>query len=137
MFTLSDLVNASHKEEKHVFTSPVLAEAMKKLNEEKEKEVGVKCAQLIKNFLSQLEIAVTELRRMRKLESDAAKKVKSIDRAIKFFGETGNPLPVFKAMANDQNKSYLERFAISHLDNTIKLDDIPAEAWDVPADWKD
>ncbi|MCI0561875.1 MAG: hypothetical protein MN733_25595 [Nitrososphaera sp.] len=132
VYTLSQLVDASQRADLHSFTAPVLADAMKTINEEKAREVGAKCAQLIRAFLTNLETQVAQLRTLRQQETAQAKKVRLLDRALKYFGETANPLPVFKVMYNGDAK----RCAQAQLRETIDFDAVPADAWEVPADWK-
>ena len=134
-FTLSQLVELSQQGQSHVFSAPALAAAMKSINEEKEKSVGAVCATLINSFLSQLSASVSHLRKLRKLADEQAKFVKQLDRAMKYFGETANPLPVFTAIyRNDKHEA--KRYGHKHLGGMIDMESVPEEAWEVPAEWQ-
>jgi hypothetical protein len=130
MASLTELISRCHQSGEVKFTAPVLQEAIEARNNQATKLAAVVCADLIGGFEKCLKGAVQRLRELRAAEAKQAECVKKIDRAFRFFGETGNPLPMFDTMGNRNGASL---FCGSLNIERPGQDDA---AWTVPAEWK-
>lgn len=130
MSSLADLIAKCHQSGEVKFTAPVLKEAIEARNKEAEQQAAKVCSGLISGFEQHLKDGVARLRKWRQEEAKQAEYVKKVDRAFRFFGETGNPLPVFDAVGNRQGAC--------HFCHTLNIE-LPGKddaAWTVPEGWK-
>lgn len=76
-----------------------------------------------------LEDSVDTMRKYKKIVENATKTVKAIDAAKKYFEESGNPLPYYKATNNFSGGVYFLR------EVGLDPDDFPVDgdAWKIPA----
>jgi len=128
--TLDDLIARAKPEDTINVSNCILVEAAAELGAERRQRAVQACKGLIDNFTATLKNQVATLRQMRENEKHQAELVKKIDRAIKYFGVTGNPLPVFAAsVSNNRNATYwCENCGLP----VPKTDD---PAWKVPDDF--
>lgn len=127
MSTLNDLIGMTLNVSQVTFDDEMMQQAAEQLVREKRMKAVESCQVLIAEFNKTLEEQVEILRHLREKEHSQATHVKQTDRAFRFFGDTGNPLPFFAA----QNKrADGEKWAKTL---NIKLND---EAWVIPAGWQ-
>lgn len=129
MVSLTELISRCHQSGEVKFTAPVLQEAIAARNKEAEKLAAAVCSDLIGGFEKHLKLSVQRLRELRAAEAKQSDYVKKIDRAFRFFAETGNPLPVYDAMAN---RGGAVRFCQML---NIELPGKDDAAWTVPGGW--
>ena len=129
MKTLNDLLSVAKEEGTISISNPILVAAADQLVKDREQQAITACKGLIDNFTTRLKKQVEILRDLRKKEATQDKLVKAIDRATKYFAETGNPLPVFFVLKDQYSgQSWCQVIGIP----TLALDD---PAWTIPADW--
>lgn len=130
MSTLNDLIAASMNTPTIVVESEVLAEAASELKADRRKSAVNACKGLLEQFTSTLQRNVATLRQMREAEKKQATLVKDTDKALRFFGKTGNPLPFFKLTGNIGTASmWCSRCGID-------VPDAKSEAWKIPEDFE-
>lgn len=124
---LSDLIARANTTETLNVTNEILVEAAKA----REDEVRAKAVQATKILLCAFEQVmknnVNHLRELRRQEKAMNAVVKSLDRALHYFGDTGNPLPFFRACGMSAHQ-FCNALGIA----TPAKDD---PAWVVPADY--
>lgn len=129
MATITDLINGSGKPSSLNVSNVVLQQAAEQLVKEKTERVVAGVKNLIGQFDETLSSNVERLRQLRSAEKAQATLVKNIDRAFRYFGVTGNPLPFYKVTGKVYDgKRWCQVVGV----------DVPADndaAWDVPADW--
>lgn len=108
----------------------IMAEALEAERKAAGEKAKASVQTLIRSFDTTLRGSVAKLRAAREVEADAAKVVKSQTLAFQFFGETGNPLPFFKATGQTYRA---EDFCTSIGIAVPKSDHA---AWSIPAGWK-
>ena len=138
---LDDLIARASGEKKLTIDNDILIAAQAALNAET-RAAAIKSVQgLLSVFEQALAGNVQRLRELRRLEKEQADLVARLDRALKYFGSSGNPLPVFRAMqttgiANIGRRQ--EAYLIHEFCTAIKIN-IPANddaAWKVPDDFQ-
>lgn len=102
-------------------------EAERKVASEKAKST---VQTLIRNFDTMLRGSVAKLRAAREVEAETSRVVKAQTLAFQFFGETGNPLPFFKAT----HQHYRADDFCDSIGITVPKAD--HAAWSIPAGWK-
>ena len=128
--TVNDLVARSVSVPSANINSDVLKEALKRQQEKATERVVASVEGLISMFDGVFKSNVDHLRYLRKEERKAAKMVKEIGLAFKYFGETGNPLPFFKASGDTYGgTSWCGRAGIPVPPTTDP-------AWNVPEGWE-
>lgn len=112
------------------FTNPVIAEAQAQVMKENSDKMTGSAKSLLNLATNWIQSAVTELRNYRKLEADLKKKLEETNRALEYFGETGNPFPLYKATGTyAQAGSFCRTIGI---DSPGEKD----EVWNIPSSWK-
>ena len=130
--TLTDLINTAggNPSSTIIITNPVLVEAAENLTKERQKKAVAACQGLLESFTGMLASSVQSLRQLRKEARQQEVNTKKLDRALRYFAETGNPLPVFDAQQNRYGGGeWCRRAGIAP---PVKDD----PAWTVPIDWK-
>lgn len=128
--TLNDLIADCHATELTFVGSDAIKAALDTRKVEKEKQAAVAVGGLLGTFECALKDNVRALRNIREQEKTQQAAVEKIDRAFRFFGETGNPFPMFLATGRT---SQGHNFACTLGFETPKAD---SDAWKIPADWK-
>ena len=128
---LNDLLSRSYKTPAFRVESDILAAAVKE-REEEAKKVAV---QATKGLLTQFEQTMTQnvanLRNLRKQEKEQAARVAKLDRALRYFGASGNPLPYYRAQGGRA-----ELLAALFCQSVgIPVPDTTDPAWNVPEDF--
>jgi len=127
MSTLNELIQAAHGDGQLVFTNEMMAAAAARLMKERETKAVEVCQELIEQFNSHLVSSVRQLKAIREQELAQQKRVKALDRAFRFFGETGNPLPFYKELGNvPGGNEFAKKIGIK----------ITEEAWLIPKEWE-
>lgn len=132
--TLQEMIDAAQKEAVGLtVASGFVSEAAEQVAKENHNNAVSACKELVQVATNNLKSAVGELRNLRNQEKEQAAKVKKMDRAVKFFADTGNPFPMF-AVFNGHKKavSPVRDFCYS-VGIAVPADDSPA--WDIPSDW--
>lgn len=132
--TLDDLINGVVNNQGFIVTSEVVAAALAEKSEENKKTAIASAGRVLSDGQSQLKAAVNTLRRTRATEKAQAEKVREISRALRYFGVTGNPLPLYAA-SRDQyaGRDFLLSMGYTHSDEVYSTSH---EAWKIPADWQ-
>ena len=124
---LSDLIARANATETLNVTNEILVEAAKA----REAEVRANAVHATKGLLATFEQVmknnVSHLRQLRAQEKHQTAVVKMLDRALHYFGDTGNPLPFFRACGVPAHQFCCE------LGIATPAKDDPA--WEVPADY--
>jgi hypothetical protein len=129
MTTIMDLISRAHKVGSIQVSNTVLQQAADELVKEKTAKVVQSVKGLLDRFDSVLQSSVAQLRQYRELEKKQNALVKGLDRAFRYFGETGNPLPFYKASGDIRSAQY---FCQSIGVAVPEADDA---AWVVPNDY--
>lgn len=128
MKTLNELIEAAHLGFSVKFTSDVMKEAAENVIKEKQKVAVQSCQTLILTFDRNLKENVKYLQLIREQEVKQQAKVKKVDRAFKFFAETGNPLPFFASMEKRrEGRDWAEHLGLNHQDES---------AWTIDENWQ-
>lgn len=128
MKTLNELIEAAHLGFSVKFTSDVMKEAAENVIKEKQKVAVTSCQHLITTFDHNLKEQVKHLQELREKEAKQQAKVKKIDRAFKFFAETGNPLPFFASMGKQpEGEAWARQLGLNHNDEA---------AWTIDDAWQ-
>ena len=128
--TLNDLIAECHATELSFVGSAAIQAAIDTRKADKEKQAAVAVGGLLGTFECALKDNVRVLRNIREQEKAQQAMVEKIDRAFRFFGETGNPFPMFLATGRTaQGHSFASTLGFE----TPKAD---SDAWKIPADWK-
>jgi len=124
---LSDLIARANATETLNVTNEILVEAAKA----REAEVRANAVHATKGLLATFEQTMKQnvyhLRELRRQEKECAALVKKLDNALHYFGDTGNPLPFFRACGVPAHQFCCE------LGIATPAKDDPA--WEVPADY--
>ena len=129
--SLTDLLDRSNSDRPAVdITSDLLIEASDQLVKERRERAVKGLKGLIDNFTAVLQSSVRHLKQVREQEAMETKMVKAMDRAVRYFGVTGNPLPFYKAWGRTRDAMcWCEQVGIPF----PQKDDDPA--WIVPENW--
>jgi len=133
MKTLAQMIDAQQKGQAVKFSNPMMQTAVAAVKLEKMERATRACGDIIKSGLSRLEDAVEHLRIVRKNEKAAKDNVTKIDRAMKFFGETGNPFPFFATQETNLSHNELARSFCREAG--LEVPEPDSDAWVIPADW--
>ena len=126
---LRSLLNRANKPSGLVISNEILLKATAILDTEAEERAVRATKGLLEMFESQLEQNVSALRRVRAEEKAQAKRVNTLDRALRYFASSGNPLPVYDALgARSSARHFCDQVKI-----TVPEKDDPA--WQVPVDF--
>jgi lipopolysaccharide biosynthesis regulator YciM len=126
---LSLLLKRAHTEPTITVRNDIIQAAAVELELEAEKAAVQAVKGLLSQFSDSLGRIVRELRGVRQLEKGLSKKVKMLDRAIKFFAESGNPLPVFRITGDVLAASrFCDRIGIT-------VPSVVDPAWAVPSEF--
>lgn len=127
--SLSALLKSCYEAPSVTISNPIVQAALV----QREKEANERAAQAVVGLLDSFEFglrnSVNTLRSIRKQEKTQAVMVKKLDRAFRYFGEQGNPLPMFRLMCNHH--------AAACFCSTIGIT-VPAHdslLWEVPSEW--
>lgn len=104
--------------------SSALAAAVAERDKQRKEQISGRLVTLLEQGENLLSNRVDELRRIRRMEKQREASVKSADRALRYFMETGNPLPL------------LREGGLSAYIPGIELPEYESDEWLVPADWK-
>ncbi len=126
---LTDLMNRAYAAPTFQVSNDILAEAAELRSQQARSQAVAATKGLLEHFEGEMIGNVERLRDWRRLEKAQAKKVAALDRALRYFGHSGNPLPVYKAQGMTQNAV--------HFCRAVGIP-IPAPndaAWEVPEDF--
>lgn len=126
---LEELLKRAHDGQINI-NNDMLSEAAA-LNDAAARETAVReVARLLTSFEATLSHKVKLLKHTRQQERKQASEVKKIDRAIRYFGESCNPLPVFSALG--------DHYGIECFCSTTGIDkpEDDSEAYRVPDDFE-
>lgn len=98
MKTLDELLKSARNSSSLNVESSVLKAALEAHAEEVSKSLQIEVQSVFKLADSELRNAVAKLRTIREMEKTQKTLVDEIDKAYKFFGTKGNPLPLYKAI---------------------------------------
>ncbi len=100
---LNELLARAYTKPSVNVTSDILEAAVA----ERAADARARAVQAVKGQLTDFETALTQnvqvLRNLRKQEKDQAVKVGKLDRALRYFGASGNPLPFYAALGLNRN----------------------------------
>lgn len=124
---LSDLFTVTESGSDFANCKGVLADALAKVREQQK----TKCLETVAGFLTQFvslrDMGVNSLKELRRQEKRQREQNAKVDRALAYFVETGNPMPIARLCGLDHNI----RLQLSRLDITVDNDSL-----EVPADWQ-
>lgn len=110
-------------------TGPAMTAAIEKAVAEQQEQMAAKLVGLIGSLSASLKEEVILLRNYRQQANKQAEKVKTTTRALQYFGATGNPLPVFKALGETwRGDEFFKSAGMTQVDPSDSI-------WSVPADW--
>lgn len=99
MKTLAELLTSANSGVAQIkFQNEMIAQAVQKVAEEKQKAMMEDCVGLVNLATSSVSGRVTALRNIRKQEEAAKKDLEDVNKAITHFDKTGNPLPFLKVI---------------------------------------
>jgi len=127
---LSQLLSRAQSERTFAETNDLVAAAAVLHEEDVQKEAVQAIKTLLFQFEDNLKAHVRHLRSLREQEKMQVKVVKGMDRAIRYFAKSGNPLPAFKQMGQGWRG---EQFCN---DLSIPIPKSDDEAWEVPKDFE-
>lgn len=134
MKTLSQLLAAALlvRTNGYVVSNDIMAEAVNKEAEEKKERVIAHVRQYISLSTQTLKSNVDLLRAYRRQEKEQKEKVAKMDRAVRYFLETGNPLPYFFVTSSHRQAIYF----CNEVGMEMPAWDEKTADYQVPADWK-
>lgn len=130
---LSVLIAGAYAASAPFLSQGVMADAINAEREGQEKKALESAKRLIGGFSQSMQSAVAGLRRIRENEKVAEKTVKELDRAFRYFGETGNPLPFFKLTNIYGGVDWLNKLGF---DSHTHPELFKSDEWVVPSNWK-
>lgn len=126
---MKDLFNRVYKSNIPI-TNETLQNALKQREEDFAKQHAQTVVNLITSFESTLKHYVTNLRNYRKIAKDQETLVKQGDLAFRYFAQTCNPLPFFKATSNFEGaRQFCRALGIDYPKDNDEL-------WLIPGDFK-
>lgn len=127
MTSLQDLINRAN-ESKTTVENEVVKAAVEQRKQDALNSIVSDCTFFLTQAEQQLKSDVKLLRALRKRETVQKEHIKKLERALLYFGETGNPLPLSK-IARIPFYDFLHKLGIS-------TDDLKDDDWKVPDDWQ-
>jgi len=127
---LTDLIKAAHSDNGINVTSDVLKRAVQRRLEEREEAAVNACTGIIECFENALKAEVENLRQIRLMEKKKKAEVAKVDKAFRYFAETGIPFPMYEAIGQGRTASRMFCNKIG-----IAVPDPESELWDVPNGW--
>ena len=113
MKTLDELLASAHSTGELKVESKVLQNALTAHQEEVNKALQTEVQNVLRTGDAALREQVQMLRAIRQQETNLKTYIDKLDKAFKFFGKTGNPLPLFKAMnRTDLATSFCRKLSI-------------------------
>jgi hypothetical protein len=130
ILNLTDLLNRAYSSPTVNVTSEILAAAAAERATDAQRAAVQATKGLLANFEQAMTQSVNHLRELRRAEKKQAKHVEILDRALRYFGESGNPLPVYKAQG-------MSRMAMEFCQAVgIPVPSADDPAWNVPEDFQ-
>jgi hypothetical protein len=130
---LQDLIDGVYSRN-YKIGSDVIRQALDKKAEDTKASAVERAEKALSFGQQELGVAVKNLNYHRKKEADAKKRVDAIDRAFRYFAETGNPLPLYRETDIWSGRNFL--LAVGYKDEDDIMNSEKHDAWKVPSDWK-
>lgn len=112
-------------------SNSLMLEAVNRISGQRHEAAVQSVQMMIEEQAKKLSIAVVELRNVREVERTLATKIKKIDRAFRYFKETGIPFPLLMAHNPKANKG--DKTAITFCHSVgIDVPDEESHLWEIP-----
>jgi hypothetical protein len=123
-----ELVAGIHSSSGVEFSEPAMAAALDERKKKQAEQLTAACLAVVDESLETLKSEVLSLRSIRADEKHQEKHVKLLDAAVRYFGQSGNPFPYFKAIGQDY------RAADICARNGVDVPGKDSELWKVPGE---
>lgn len=126
---LTDLMNRAYQSPTFTVENDILAAAAAEREADAKRAAVSATKGLLEMFEGLMRQNVEQLRALRRQEKMQGKLVSTLDRALRYFGQSGNPLPAYKALGMTGRAADFCRMV------GIPLPANDDAAWNVPEDF--